>query len=79
MDAPEYQRRDLLDDIASRLDALSRDPAAGPHAVRLRELVAVLRDTSVPLAKRWELALEALASILGDGGGGASKRRAFWR
>jgi Ca-activated chloride channel family protein len=81
VDAPEYQRRDLLDDIASRLDALSRDPAAGPHAVRLRELVAALRDTSVPLAKRWELALDALAGILGggDAGGGATRRRAFWR
>jgi Ca-activated chloride channel family protein len=63
VDAPAVQRRDLLDDLASRLDALAVDPVTGGRQARLRELAALLRDESVPLAQRWERALALLAEF----------------
>ncbi|MET0415559.1 MAG: VIT domain-containing protein, partial [Actinoplanes sp.] len=61
---PDFERRDLLDDLASRLHVLVgslADPAFQP----LQDLVTVLRgDGSVD--ERWAAALEALSRFAGD-------------
>jgi Ca-activated chloride channel homolog len=61
------QRRDLLDDLASRLDALIPYLSqSGPHQAgldTLRDLVALLRDTGIALEERWARALEALDAL----------------
>ncbi len=61
---PAADRRDLLDDLASRLDALSREADAGEQRVALVELVTLLRDESVPLDARWSQALAVLAELI---------------
>ena len=62
--SPVWERRDLLDDLASRLHMLVgslSDPAFQP----LRELVTVLQgDTSVD--ERWAAALDALTRFAGN-------------
>lgn len=91
----EPQRAELLDDLASRLDAQATWLGSGPFAAELRELAAALRDDSVPLAERWSRALAQLdrlaagasgqvppagASAEAVGEAGTDRRRgAFWR
>lgn len=64
---PMSRRRDLLDDLASRLDALTRDltmrPTDRAAAETLTALVKVLRDTEMPLADRWARALKDLDEL----------------
>jgi Ca-activated chloride channel family protein len=57
---PEPQRAELLDDLASRLDAQATWLGSGPLAAALRELATALRDDSLPLAERWSRALAQL-------------------
>jgi Ca-activated chloride channel family protein len=68
---PAYRRRDLLDDLASRLEALLRH--VGSHDA-LRELIAVLRDEKEPLDDRWNKALTLLDELAAE-----PKPRAFWK
>jgi len=73
---PAARRAELLDDLASRLDALAvhlaaqADPAAGA----LRDLVTLLRDAGRPVAERWARAVAVLDEL-----SGAPARRAFWK
>jgi Ca-activated chloride channel homolog len=64
---PAGRRRDLLDDLASRLDALvhalTRQPADRTAAQALRTLIDLLRDADVPLEERWTRALAALDEL----------------
>ena len=64
---PVGQRRDLLDDLASRLDALIPYLSqSGPYQAELdtlRDLVALLRDSGIALEERWTRALEALDAL----------------
>ncbi|WP_250037449.1 VIT domain-containing protein [Paractinoplanes maris] len=63
---PEWEQRDLLDDLASRLDVLV-GAITDPEFAPLQDLVAKLRsDTST--AEKWALALK----VLTDFGGNAS-------
>jgi hypothetical protein len=62
---PEHRRRDLLDDLASRLDALARYLATGQPADALRALVTLLRDESRTVAERWTAALSTLDKLAG--------------
>lgn len=94
-DRPAYERREALDDLASRLTVLLGSLAADEYAA-LRDLVAVLNGDG-SLDAKWAAALEALTAFGGDGpapksGGGADasagtagttgerpSRRAFWK
>jgi Ca-activated chloride channel family protein len=68
---PAYRRRDLLDDLTSRLEALLRH--VGSHDA-LRKLIAVLRDEKKPLEDRWNKALTLLDELVAE-----PKPRAFWK
>jgi plasmid stabilization system protein ParE len=84
---PEHRRRDLLDDLASRLDALVRYLNAGEPADALRALVSVLRDPARSVADRWSTALSTLDALAAGPGSGAQpgdpgpdrRRSGFWR
>jgi hypothetical protein len=84
---PEHRRRDLLDDLASRLDALVRYLNAGEPVDALRALVSVLRDPARSVADRWSTALSTLDGLAGNlgpdvqpGGAAPDRRRSdFWR
>jgi Ca-activated chloride channel family protein len=81
---PDHRRRDLLDDLASRLDALVRYLASGEPAEALRALVALLREESRTVAERWSTALSTLDRLAGSRAStqdtGPDRRRgAFWR
>ncbi|HEX5205401.1 MAG TPA: VIT domain-containing protein [Actinoplanes sp.] len=85
---PGYERRDLLDDLASRLGVLLGslpDDEFGP----LRELVTLLTGDGT-VDQKWAAALAALTAFgggsesggstpSGSGGGGPSARKAFWK
>ncbi|MEU8818441.1 VIT domain-containing protein [Actinoplanes sp. NPDC048796] len=81
---PVWERRDLLDDLASRLDVLVG--SAGDETFRpLADLVALLRgDTAVD--EKWEAALQTLSAFAGAAAtpppadpGPAPTRKAFWK
>jgi Ca-activated chloride channel family protein len=86
---PEHLRRDLLDDLASRLDALAQYLAHGRWADVLHALVVLLRDESKSVAERWAEALSTLDKIgggqpgephvSGDNAGSDRRKGAFWR
>ena len=84
---PEHRRRDLLDDLASRLDALVRYLNAGEPADALRALVSVLRDPATSVTERWETALSTLDALAAGTGSDATpdssapdrRRSGFWR
>lgn len=78
---PAARRAELLDDLASRLDAQARWLASGAVADGLRELVAALRDDAVPLAERWARALAVLDRLASGGAPGPDTAgpEAFWR
>ncbi|HWG26194.1 VIT domain-containing protein [Actinospica sp.] len=77
---PAFRRRDLLDDLASRLDALLlhvRSTAGDSETVAaLRALIAVLRDDQAPLDERWTRTLTLLDDLAGEP---AAARRHFWK
>lgn len=78
---PLARRAELLDDLASRLDALAgylTAEAGGPHTQELRALVTLLRDAAVPLEKRWAAALELLERLAG-GRPVPPGREEFWK
>jgi Ca-activated chloride channel family protein len=68
---PVYRRRDLLDDLASRLEALLRH--FGSHDA-LASLIALLRDEKEPLDDRWSEALTLLDELAAE-----PKPRVFWK
>ncbi|HTJ68288.1 MAG TPA: VIT domain-containing protein [Actinospica sp.] len=67
---PTLHRRDLLDDLASRLDALllHLTSYAGDEetATKLRTLIALLRDEQTPLPDRWTSALTLLDELAAE-------------
>ncbi len=88
------RRRDMLEDLASRLAALADQFGTHTMAPLLATLVAALRDRTVPIEARWTRAIEALEALDamitaadgGTAGGGpigapvaSGTRRAFWK
>jgi Ca-activated chloride channel family protein len=74
-DQPRHERRDLLDDLASRLRVLigqTTDEAFAP----LRDLLSRLGAADTPLAGRWTTALDTLTAFAGDGSASTSNRPA---
>jgi Ca-activated chloride channel family protein len=77
-DRPEFERREALEDLGSRLAALA---TAGP----LRELADALRPDAIrsrPFAEIWEHVLQVLDAAAGAAGaatGRSDRRRSFWR
>jgi Ca-activated chloride channel family protein len=86
---PAAVLRDLLDDLASRLDALARhleqQRPDSPVADVLRALIAVLRDSALLLDERRTRALALLDELAAEKPGEQSaqlageERRAFWK
>jgi Ca-activated chloride channel family protein len=75
--AGEEERRDALDDLATRLEALARHlESRGLDAGSLQSVVRLLRDASVPAIERWDRAREALTSFAD---GGTAGRAPFWK
>ncbi|MGK5681834.1 VIT domain-containing protein [Actinoplanes sp. URMC 104] len=64
---PDWERRELLDDLASRLDVLVGSLDAAEFAP-LRELVATLRSDA-PTAEKWTAATDVLTAFAGAAGG----------
>ncbi|GID31374.1 VIT domain-containing protein [Paractinoplanes brasiliensis] len=85
---PDWERRDLLDDLASRLDVLTGgldDPAFAP----LKDLIIKLRSDATT-AEKWTAAVEVLTAFAGDAtpptsaegppsSNTAPERKAFWK
>jgi hypothetical protein len=72
----ELDRRDVLDDLASRLDALARHlDSLGVDPGAVREIVDMLRDEMIPATERWDRARRALAEFAA----GDTARRPFWK
>jgi Ca-activated chloride channel family protein len=88
-DAPEYERRELLADLGTRLAALTADLRGAPAAQAVRSLVDELAEdhlaalSGTDLAALWDRALallDALAAGTPPGGdGGSGGQRAFWK
>ncbi|HET9170959.1 MAG TPA: VIT domain-containing protein [Actinospica sp.] len=82
---PHLRRVDLLDDLASRLDALLihvRHTAPRAVVTGLEELIAVLRDEKRALEDRWGSALTLLDELAAEppaGQPGAGERKPFWK
>jgi Ca-activated chloride channel family protein len=84
--APEYERRELLADLGTRLEALARDLGGSPDADAVRELAADLTEdrlvglTGDALTRLWDRVLALLDQLAGgsDGSGG-NPRPAFWK
>jgi Ca-activated chloride channel family protein len=73
----EGRRRDVLGDLAARLEALARHlDGLGIDATALRRIVKTLRDESVPTAARWETARRALTDFAADA---PATQRQFWK
>jgi Ca-activated chloride channel family protein len=74
-DRPDYERRELLEDLGSRLAALGVDA--------LRELAELLRPEEIarrPLADLWDHAIRVLEAFAGRTTGPDPERRsAFWK
>lgn len=71
---PALDRRDLLDDLASRLVVLL-EPVADPDADPVRDLIGVLRGDS-DLETRWSTAIRVLEQFAT---GKPEKKRLFWK
>ena len=85
-DEPAFRRRDLLDDLASRLDALvlHMERALKGSVDILRQLITVLRDEHVSLDERWNKALVLLDRFATEPEQQerpqpGAERRAFWK
>ncbi|AEV83885.1 trypsin [Actinoplanes sp. SE50] len=75
-DHPDYERRDLLDDLASRLTVLLT-PLSGDDFGPLQALITLLNGNA-PLAEKWSTALRVLTEF----GAPTSPKRAtkpFWK
>jgi Ca-activated chloride channel homolog len=93
--APEYERRELLADLGTRLEALARDLGGSSDAAAVRQLAADLAEDHLAglsgdaLADLWDRALQILDHLAGEppatGGpatGGSSSGQppaAFWK
>ncbi|WP_433795712.1 VIT domain-containing protein [Actinoplanes sp. CA-252034] len=71
---PSLDRRDLLDDLVSRLTVLL-EPVADPALDPVRELLALLRGDG-PLEDRWEAAVRVLEEFAT---GKTTTKRSFWK
>ena len=80
-DEPALRRRDLLDDLVTRLDALwlqverSGKILERVATTALRELIAVLREEHLAVDERWSSALTLLDELAGK----PAERRTFWK
>ena len=74
---PALDRRDLLDDLASRLTVLLA-PVTDPALDRVRELLGLLRDDT-SLEERWAAALQILDEFALGTAEKAEKKRPFWK
>jgi Ca-activated chloride channel homolog len=79
-DEPAFRRRDLLEDLVTRLEALllhveQSGQAMERIATTLRELIAVLRDEDRTVDERWNRALTVLDELAGN----RAERREFWK
>ncbi|WP_433207854.1 VIT domain-containing protein [Dactylosporangium sp. CS-047395] len=71
---PEYERRELLEDLGSRL--------AASQLPELRALADALTPQGIasrPLAELWEFALTELDRVAGGGEPEPQQRKAFWK
>ncbi|WP_433608610.1 VIT domain-containing protein [Dactylosporangium sp. CA-139114] len=71
---PEYERRELLEDLGSRLAAL-----ALPELRALADALTAQAIVTRPLAELWEFALGELDRVAGGGGNAEPQRKAFWK
>ncbi|MEV0896127.1 VIT domain-containing protein [Actinoplanes sp. NPDC049802] len=71
---PALDRRDLLDDLASRL-AVLLESVSDTEVTPVRDLIALLRGDD-PLDHRWAAALQVLESFAA---GKPEKKRPFWK
>jgi Ca-activated chloride channel family protein len=72
----EADRRDALDDLASRLEALARHlDSVGIDPAALRAVVRLLRDETLSTTDRWEHARQALREFAY----GEATARPFWK
>jgi Ca-activated chloride channel family protein len=85
---PAFRRRDLLDDLASRLDALllhvqSTASDSDKIAAALHALIAVLRDEKADLDERWARALTLLDELADESAPESAPestpRQHFWK
>jgi Ca-activated chloride channel homolog len=75
--ASELERRDALDDLASRLEALLRHlESRGVDPGALRAIIKLLRDVTLPSTVRWDRARQALTEFATPA---ASGRTPFWK
>jgi Ca-activated chloride channel family protein len=78
---PAYERRDLLDDLSSRLEVLV-GPLSDQEFTPLHHLVELLNGKA-PLDEKWAKALEVLTTFGGGDGpapeSGGPTRKAFWK
>jgi Ca-activated chloride channel family protein len=73
----ELERRDALDDLATRLEALARHlESRGIEAGQLRSIIELLRDESIPSKQRWDRARRALSDFAQVS---TSTQRPFWK
>ncbi|GID64948.1 hypothetical protein Acy02nite_28290 [Actinoplanes cyaneus] len=75
-DRPGYERRDLLEDLASRLTVLLT-PLTGAEFAPLHDLAALLGGDA-PLDEKWSTALRVLTDF-GAGAQPKPARKAFWK
>jgi Ca-activated chloride channel family protein len=73
----ELERREALDDLATRLEALVRHlESRGVDPGPLRSIIELLRDDTISPADRWDRARRHLTEFAGAG---TSAQRAFWK
>jgi hypothetical protein len=73
--ATEQEQRDVLDDLASRLEAMVRHlRTLGLDATELSAVLEFLRDMTVPTGERWAHAQRALRHLLDGRQSGCWKR-----
>ncbi len=90
--APEYERRELLADLGTRLEALAGDLGGSPDAAAIRALVAELHEDRLSglsgdaLTELWDRVLELLDRLAGatdgpgaGGPGSTNARTPFWK
>ncbi|WP_433078312.1 VIT domain-containing protein [Dactylosporangium sp. CA-052675] len=71
---PEYERRELLEDLGSRLAAL-----ALPELRALADALTAQAIATRPLAELWGFVLGELDRVAGGGGNAEPQRKAFWK
>ena len=85
--APEYERRELLADLGTRLEALTRDLGATAEATAVRDLTSELTDDHLAglsgdtLAQLWDRVLQILDHLAAETpeGGKGDTTGAFWK